>query len=196
MSSRRIQIKDTSKALTVDSTVSYITVMKYSIAVVLMAGLAGGVPAQTREHAEASIVLRLPAPPQAVFPLFGPVRESEWSPHWNPTILYPLDHSQKAGAVFTTRRHDQDVVWVLTTYDAAALRISYVTVSPARTAAQLDIALKAIGEKETEATVTERLTSLSADADQHVKDFAREFPLERDHWEQAISGRLRELTGH
>jgi hypothetical protein len=131
-----------------------------------------------------------------VFPLFGPVRETEWSPHWNPTILYPQDHSQRAGAVFTTKRHDQDVVWVLATYDATALRISYVTVSPARTAAQLDIALKAIGEKETEATVTERLTSLSEDADHHVKDFAREFPLERDHWEQAISGRLRELRGH
>ncbi len=175
--------------------------MKYS-ASVLICGLACSASAQTREHAEAGFTLRLPAPPSVVFPLFGPVRESEWAPHWNPTILFPPDRSQKAGAVFTTRQHDQpgarpaDVVWVLTTYDASALRIGYVIVRPGRSAGQLDIALKAIGEKETEATLTHRLTSLSEAGDGYVKDFAAEFPLERDHWQQAIGSRLRELMGH
>jgi hypothetical protein len=173
--------------------------MKYSLGALLMIGsLALG---QTREHAQASITVRLPAPPAVVFPLFGPVREAEWAPHWNPTILYPPDRDrrQSAGAVFTTRQltpgqHDRDVVWVLTTYDEAALRIGYVIVRPAINASQLDITLKPIGEKETEATVTHRLTSLSEEGDAFVKEFAAEFPLERDHWEQAISGRLRELT--
>jgi Polyketide cyclase / dehydrase and lipid transport len=169
--------------------------MKYRTAAVLTACLACCVSAQTREHAEASIVLRLPAPPSVVFPLFGPVRESEWAPHWNPAILYPPDRSQKSGSVFTTRQHDRDVVWVLTTYDEAALRISYVVVKPARSVGQLDITLTAIGAKETEATVTHRLTSLSEERDGDVKDFAAQFPLERDHWQLAISGRLRELTG-
>ena len=152
--------------------------------------------AETREHAEASIILRLPAVPSVVFPLFGPVRESEWAPHWDPTILYPPDRTQKAGAVFTIRQHDQDVIWVLTTYDAATLRIAYVTISPGRTAGQLDISLKPIGANETEATVTHRVTALSENANEYVKDFAVQFPLERDHWEHAISARLRELTGH
>ena len=108
-------------------------------------------------------------------------------------MLYPPDRSQKAGAVFTTKDHDHDVVWVLTTYDETALRISYVIVSPNRSAAQLDIALKTIGAKDTEATVTHRMTALSEEGDRDVKDFAGEFPLERDHWEHAISSRLREL---
>ena len=167
--------------------------MKYR-ASVLICCLACSASAQTREHAEAGFTLRLPAPPAVVLPLFGPVRESEWAPHWNPTILFPPDRSQKAGAVFTTRQHDQDVVWVVTTYDETALRISYVIVRPGRSAGQLDIALKAIGEKETEATLTHRLTSLSEESDGYVKDFATQFPLERDHWQHAISGRLRELT--
>jgi hypothetical protein len=130
-----------------------------------------------------------------VFSLFGPVRESEWAPHWNPAILYPPDGSQKSGTVFTTRWHDREVVWVLTTYDEPALRISYVIVQPARSVGQLDITLKAIGAKETEATVTHRLTALSKESDGDVKDFAAQFPLESDHWEHAISTRLRELTG-
>jgi hypothetical protein len=165
--------------------------MKYSLGVFLIACLASG---QTREHAQASITLRLPAPPADVFPLFGPVREAEWAPHWNPTILYPPDRSQSAGAVFTTKQHDHDVVWVLTGYEEAALRIGYVIVRPGISASQLDIALKPIGEKETEATVTHTLTSLSDDGDSFVKEFAAQFPLERDHWQQAISARLRELT--
>jgi hypothetical protein len=194
------QVKDTSKVLTIDSTVSYITIMKYR-ASVLICCLACSASAQTREHAEAGFTLRLPAPPAVVLPLFGPVRESEWAPHWNPTILFPPDRSQKAGAVFTTPQHDQpgarpgDVVWVLTTYDETALRISYVIVRPGRSAGQLDIVLKAIGEKETEATLTHRLTSLSEEGDGYVRDFATHFPLERDHWQHAISGRLRGLTG-
>jgi hypothetical protein len=167
--------------------------MNYSIGGILIACLCCLASAQTREHAEASIVLRLPAPPAVVFPLFGPIRESEWAPHWNPTILYPLDRSQKAGMVFTTRQHGQVVVWVLTTYDETAFQIRYVNVSEGQNAAQLDISLKAIGEKETEATVTRRLTSLSEEDDGIVKDFAGQFPLERDHWEHAISARLREL---
>src|ERR1700689_5409508 len=104
ISSRRIKLKDTSKALTEYSTVSYITIMNYRLGLVLAACLSCLVSAQTREHAEASIVLHLPAPPAVVFPLFGPVRESEWAPHWNPTILYPPDRSQKAGMAFTTRQ--------------------------------------------------------------------------------------------
>ncbi len=185
------QVQDTSKVLTIDITVSYITIMNYRTGILLIGSL---LSAQSREHAEASIILRLPASPAAVFPLFGPVRESEWAPHWNPTILYPPDRGQSAGAVFTTRQHLHDTVWVLTTYEEAALRVSYVIVRPAISASQLDIALKPIGEKETEATVTHRLTSLSEDGDGYVKKFGAQFPLEREHWEQAISGRLRELT--
>jgi hypothetical protein len=171
--------------------------MKYRLAALLVSCLAlSSASAQSREHAEAAFTLRLPASPSVVFPLFGPIRECEWSPHWNPTLLYPGDRIQKAGAVFTTREQDQDVIWILTVYDEAALRISYVIVSPQRTAALLDIALKAVGGRETEATVTHRWTALSEASDSRMKYFASEFPLERDHWQQAITRRLRELTEH
>ncbi|HLK21986.1 MAG TPA: hypothetical protein VKT81_23720 [Bryobacteraceae bacterium] len=169
--------------------------MNYILAAAALAiGLAWLAPAQSREHSEASFTLRLPAPPSVVFPLFGPIRESEWSPDWSPTVLYPADRIQKAGAVFTTLQHEQKSIWILTTYDAAALRIGYVIVTPERTAAQLDISLRALADRETEVTVIHRLTSLGEASDDRVKRFAREFPQEREHWQQAISRRVRELT--
>jgi hypothetical protein len=98
--------------------------MNYSVAALLSSCLAlSSAPAQSREHVEAGFTLRLPAPPSVVFPLFGPIRETEWPPRWNPALLYPPDCIQKAGGVFT-REHEQDAIWVLTVYDEAALRIS------------------------------------------------------------------------
>jgi len=164
--------------------------MNYKTTVILLSGLAGVVPSQAREHHETTIVLRLPAPPAAAFPLFGPVRETEWSPHWSPRFVFPPEPTQETGAVFTTRKGDTDAVWVLAAYDEAALRITYVILWPGMCATKLDIALTATGDGATEATVTYRQTALSEAGDRYVTEFSHDFPRERDHWEQAISHRL------
>ncbi len=165
--------------------------MNYLIAAALLLLLASLAPAQTREHAESSIVFDLPAPAAAVFPLFGPVRETEWSPHWNPKILFPADRQQVAGAVFTTKQGDGESVWILVTYDQAALRVEYAIVWPGMCATKLDINLKDTGRNSSEATVTYRRTSLSEAGDTYVKDFAAHFPEQRDHWRKAISSVLK-----
>ncbi len=167
--------------------------MKYIAVVAVTCCVVCGAGAQTREHAETSIAFRLPAPPAAAFPLFGPVREAEWSPHWKPRMLYPADNSQTAGSVFTTTQNGQEVVWLLATYDAAALHVGYIIVWPGMCATQLDIVLKPAGGNETEATVTYRQTALSKAGNEYVTNFASHFPSQRDHWQQAISGRLQEL---
>jgi hypothetical protein len=167
--------------------------MNYITAATLFGCLLYTASAQSREHAETTIVLQLPAPPAMALPLFGPVRESEWSPHWSPRILYPLDKSQIAGSVFTTKHGDGEAVWVLAAYDEAALRIGYVIVWPGMCATKLDIALKPAAGNATEASVTYRQTALSEAGDQYVKEFAKDFAGQRDHWEQAIGARLKEL---
>ena len=167
--------------------------MNYMAIAALACCLASDAGAQARQHADTSIVLRLPAPPAVVFPLFGPVREAEWSPHWSPRMLYPEGQSQTAGSVFTTTQHGQEVVWVLAIYDAAALHVGYVIVWPGMCATQLDIVLKALPDNETEAAVTYRQTAISEAGDEYVKDFAGHFPSQREHWQQAISNRLQEL---
>jgi hypothetical protein len=152
-----------------------------------------GAQAQTREHAETTIRLRLPAAPAVALPLFGPIRESEWSPHWNPRMLFPAGKEQMAGAVFTTQHGDGEAVWIMTAYDEPGLRITYAIVWPGMCAAKLDIVLTANADQTTEAVVTYRQTALSEAGDRYVKDFASDFPKQREHWEQAIGYRLIEL---
>jgi hypothetical protein len=146
--------------------------------------------AESSRHTESTMILRLEAPPSTVLPLFGPVRESEWSPHWNPRFLYPTDGSQQAGSVFITGAD----LWVMTVFDKAALRVSYVITTPGESASQLDIVLKPLPGGATEATVTHRATWLDRAYERDVAESVRQFPLQRDHWEHAINTRLKELA--
>lgn len=164
--------------------------MKYLLTACFLIAAAG---AQTRSHVEAVMTLHLDASPAAVLPLFGPVREGEWAPGWNPTILYPADRSQKSGSVFTTGKPGKEAVWIMTAYDEAALRVSYVIVDPGVTAEQLDIVLKLASGGKTEAVLTHRWTALSDRADARIADWAAEFPAQHEHWEHAINARLQEL---
>jgi|ERR1700690_810921 len=167
---------------------------KMAALVILCAlAMAGVAEAQTREHADASITLRLAAPPSVVFPLFGPVREAEWSPHWNPQFLFPKEKSQVAGAVFTTREDEGEAVWVMDIYDEPTLRITYVILLPGTCVARLEIVLKPGADNTTEASVTHHFTALSEAGDKYVKENAKRFPDERQHWEHAINQRLAEM---
>ena len=148
---------------------------------------------QPRQHAESNITFELPAAASTALPLFGPVRETEWAPDWNPEFVYPAENRQAAGAVFTTRQHDSDLVWMLIAYDEAALRVEYVVIWPGICATRLDIALTPLDAHTSRASVTYRRTSLSERGDEYVRNFAAHFPSQRDHWQQAISKRLREL---
>jgi hypothetical protein len=149
---------------------------------------------QTRAHAEASITIDLEAAPAVVLPLFGPVREAEWAHDWNPVMLYPSDRQQQAGSVFTTEGKNTDVVWVLTRFDERVLEVEYVQVLPKVWAGQILIRLKDKGPGRTQATVIYRRTALSPEADQGVEAFARHFPEQREHWQNAINQRLRAIA--
>jgi hypothetical protein len=60
-------------------------------------------------------------------------------------------------------------------------------------ATRLDIALKPLDAHSSRASVTYRRTSLLEHGDEYVRNFAEHFPSQREHWQQAISKRLREL---
>src|SRR5258706_16458471 len=65
-------------------------------AVLLMLTFAPLLAQNKKENVEAKAIthrglIRLAAPVERVFPLFGPVREKLWAPGWNPQIVYPLD---------------------------------------------------------------------------------------------------------
>jgi hypothetical protein len=134
-----------------------------------------------------TMTLHLAAPADALFPLFGPVREAEWSPDWKPTFIVPDPPAQgRAGAVFTT----EDAVWVMTDYDPARRQVRYVTLHPGRVVAQLWIDVSEEGPGRSRAVVTYRMTLLGPEGRATLDHFVTSFEHWPHHWEQAIAATL------
>jgi hypothetical protein len=80
-------------------------------------------------------VITLNAPLNAVFPLFGPVREMEWAHGWQPEILYPVDQPVAEHMVFKTRSHghgEPDYTWIVSHYAPQQSLIEYTVFTPER----------------------------------------------------------------
>lgn len=152
---------------------------------------AAAAPSGATARTTRSIQLHLDAPPERVFPLFGPIHEADWAPGWSPKMVYPTDGSQSGeGAVFTTENQHGTTTWVMTTYDAARGEIAYVNMIPGSRVTELHITVTAAESGKSAAVVTYRVTSLSEAGDAFVAHFAEEFPNEGPHWEKAINGYL------
>jgi hypothetical protein len=147
------------------------------------------------QHVVRSAVLTLNAPPEVVFPLFGPVREAEWSPGWQPTLLYaasPLGEGK--GTVFTTGH--PDTVWIVAEWDPARRVVEYARVAPGDHAAQIRIECEPGPDAATtRARVTYTLTALtpagSPTLDRFTEAHYRDAYM--PHWQQAINARLAQL---
>jgi hypothetical protein len=143
-------------------------------------------------HAVASIELHLNASADAAFPLFGPVRESEWAPDWSPVWIYPPDPLQSAdGAVFTIAHHAGVSTWVMTVYDTEKRTVEYVNFIPGQRVTQIAITVLPGTAVTSIARVTYRVTALSPEGGEFVAHFAKNFPGEGPHWEKAVNDSIR-----
>ncbi len=141
-----------------------------------------------RLHAERSFVVHLNAPPEEVFPLFGPIGERAWAPDWSPRMIFPSDGSEPAGgAVFSTGDDHGEQTWVLTAYDSQRGEISYCIFEPGLAVSEIDIRLQTQGEAQTSAEVHYRHTSLSPHGDHLVARLAEHHAKMGPHWEHAIN---------
>ena len=78
----------------------------------------------------------LDAPISKVFPLFGPVKEKEWSIGWKPQMIYPATGNVEEHMVFKTAPHaghnEPDYTWVVSKYQPAQALIEYTVFTPER----------------------------------------------------------------
>ena len=135
----------------------------------LLLPLCSTLPSQTaapsgRRQAEKSIVFELQASPKEVLPLFGPVRESDWSPAWKPSFIYPAAGSNtREGTVFTTGRSDGGIaVWILVEYSLKRKIVRYAVVTADQSTAEIWVRLSPKPGNRTMVQVTQRRTSLRA----------------------------------
>jgi hypothetical protein len=139
-------------------------------------------------QATRTMSLDLPGSADQAFPLFGPDREREWSPEWNPAFVVPATPGQSpAGAIFLVDHDPNPMVWVMTDYDPAQRIVRYVVVRAGRTVTQLWIQVVPVSEKACRADVTYRYTALAPEGQHAVEHFVQTFPGWKQHWESHIA---------
>jgi hypothetical protein len=124
-----------------------------------------------------------------VTPLFGPVREAEWAPSWQPRFIHPVESAQREGVVFaTTSANGKERLWLLTNYDVAKGCVEYVFVAPGFTVNEIKIRVTPAGEKQCKATITYRRSALAPEGNEEVAKLDAHWGEEqRIHWQTAIN---------
>ena len=78
---------------------------------------------------EKTYEMTVPASREMVFPLLCPVREYDWLPYWNCTMIYSATGRAELGAVFRTEVPGKgEATWIVTQYHPAKT-IAYKTPS-------------------------------------------------------------------
>lgn len=103
---------------------------------------------------------RIGAPPEKVFPLLCPVRESEWLDGWSCRLLHSESGVAEKGAVFTTDfRAEGFSIWTVSRYEPDRA-IEFVVVFPESHVLTIGIALAPVEAAATRMTWTCAVTSL------------------------------------
>ncbi len=148
------------------------------------------------EHVSSSFEVAIRAPLVKVAPLFGPNREREWSPEWDPQFLYPLVPEDRAGSVFTIRHEDHASIWVTSILDLEAGQIQYVVVLPEVMVTLIDVRLQSAQPGTSRVTVRYERTALIPAMNDYVRQRGRTDPSMGPHWERAINELLRDPPHH
>jgi hypothetical protein len=142
-----------------------------------------------------------PATPEKVFPLLCPVREADWLPGWQYRLIYSDSGIAELGCVFTTPNAPNSsqaapgTTWIVTDYDPADFRISYVWINPGRIITELRIQLTAAEPGTTHTHVRYRYTSLSPEGTRELETYDQEwFEARLKNWETTINHYLRTGT--
>jgi len=132
------------------------------------------------------------APPEKVFPLLCPVRETDWVPGWQYRLIYSESGVAEFGCVFITPNEDgTETTWIITDYDPVAFRIAFAWVNPGLVAAQIRIHLSrtaGVSTSHSSALIQYTYTGLSAEGNREVERYDQKwFRHKMQSWEAAIN---------
>jgi len=139
------------------------------------------------------------APPERVFPLLCPVRETDWVPGWQYRLIHSASGVAEDGCVFITPNEDgTENIWVITDYDPATFRIAFAWVNPGLVAAQIRIGLsrRSGAPGHTSALIQYSYTGLSTEGNREVERYDQKwFQHKMQSWQAAINHYLQTGKG-
>jgi hypothetical protein len=137
---------------------------------------------------------RLQAPPERVFPLLCPVRETEWVAGWAPRLVISSSGVAERDCVFVTPDAAAEAIWYVTRHELENLFVEMLKITPGVTACRLQIKLAPDGAG-CRADVTYSHTSLGPKGDEFVAAFTADYYRDfMQAWERELNHFLR--TGH
>jgi hypothetical protein len=143
-----------------------------------------------RAHHRLTGRLHVDLPPHAAFTLFTARGEQRWVAGWSPRFPVGAVDDTTPGAVFETGPSDRTMIWIVVD-SSPGEAIRYARILPHRSAATVDVGLRAGAGGGSDVTVTYDITSLSADADRELDDFAAGYDAFLGSWQEAIGRHLR-----
>lgn len=128
-------------------------------------------------------------PLKLVMPLFGPIREKEWEPMWNPTIIHTdTELADSRGTIFTlTHGHETASVWYVNQFDYVGHIIEYLHVEPDYQVVRIVLRFTEINKMQTEVEVNYEFTSITEAGNSklaHIREHHAESML---RWQSAVN---------
>lgn len=103
----------------------------------------------------------LAAPPERVFPLLCPVRETEWVPGWMPVWVVSASGVMEEGCVFLTREELAEAIWIAVRHDPEDHHLELLKIVPDHLVCRYEIRLTPAPNGRTAAEVTYSCTAIS-----------------------------------
>jgi len=117
--------------------------------------------------------------PEQIFPLFCPVRETDWIPGWTTDWVISDSGVAEHNCIFQTPPREgaggAASIWVITRHDADAFEVEMFKVTPGFTVGKLHISLSAQGDSGTDATIGYEFTSLGPPGDTFLEGFTAQW---------------------
>ncbi len=134
----------------------------------------------------------LDAPPELVFPLLCPVRETEWVIDWKPKVVFSESGLAEADCVFITPGIPEDALWLMTAHDVEKHHLEIIKFIPGVVVGRITISLAPVGDAKSTAEITYAYTALSDHGNRALEEFTREhFEGFMKSWEAELNYFLR-----
>ncbi len=129
------------------------------------------------------------APPERVFPLLCPVRETDWLDGWHHHMLYSESGVIEKGCVFSTpHNEEEDTTWVVTHYDPRAYEITFARFTPGSRVCVLEIAVAPHGDQRSHVHIAYTYTALAPAGNQFIDAYSEaDFLTSIRFWEKSIN---------
>ena len=135
-----------------------------------------------------SYTQHLVAPPEKVFPLLCPVRETEWVNDWNPSLVLSNSGLAETDCVFVTPAVPEDSLWVVVEHDPVDFRLGILKLIPGIVVCRITVSLAPEGDGGSRAEVTYSYTSLSSFGDRALGEFTEaHFNSFMETWENELN---------